>query len=108
MGRSRTAVLPTIRAADEISKLETDSISAGMRMLSKSHPKTYRSEGGSLSGNLDHVIADDALDFQLYSFDGNPDTFEVECDGWVNLPEPRRTTFIRDISDHAALYCEIL
>lgn len=108
MGRSRTDVLPTLRAATEIAELEADALAAGMRMLTKSHDLTYRSAGGSLRGDLDHVIADDGLSFQTFSFVGSQDLFEVECDGWVNLPEPARTTFIADIADHAALYCEIL
>ena len=77
-------------------------------MLPKSHPKTHRSAGATLSGNLDHVIADATLNFQSFVFTGSTDVFEVECDGWVNLPEPQRTNFIRDIVDHAALYCEIV
>lgn len=109
MGRSRTATRPTIRADDEIGALATNASHAGMRMLTKSHDLTYRSAGGTLRGNLDHVIADNALNFQTWAFVDNPtQTFQVESDGWVNLSEPARTTFIRDIADHAALYCEIL
>lgn len=109
MGRSKTATKSTIKASEEIGNLAADASDAGMMMLPKSHDLTYRSAGGSLKGNLDHVIADNALNFQTWAFVGEPtELFQVECDGWVNLSEPARTDFIRNIADHAALYCEIL
>lgn len=64
MGRKRTATTPTIRAVDEIAKLETNANNKGMVMLPKFHDLTYRSAGNSLRGDLDHVIVDDALNFQ--------------------------------------------
>ena len=80
-----------------------------MQLLEKSCDKTYRSAGGGLSGDLDHVIASNDLDLQTWSYEDTPDkVFEVTCDGWVNLSEPARTTFIKTIADHALLYCEII
>ena len=80
-----------------------------MRVLEKSHDKTYRSAGGSLSGDLDHVIASNDLELQTWAYHDEPDQeFQVECDGWVNLTGSARTTFIDTIADHALLYCEII
>ena len=34
--------------------------------------------------------------------------YEVEVNGWVELNEPARTTFIQDVSDHCALLFEVV
>ena len=109
MGRKRTSNTPTITAKEEIEDLINTALLNNMHVLRKSHDKTYRSTGGSLSGDLDHVIASSDLEFQTWVFPGQEDQeFQVECDGWPNLSEPSRTTFIETIADHALLYSEII
>ena len=58
MGRSRRGTIPTIRAADEVSDLvrEAGFVRNGMRVLTKSASLTYRSAGGTLRGDLDHLL----------------------------------------------------
>jgi len=34
--------------------------------------------------------------------------FEVEVTGWNLLDEPERTSFIEDVSDHCALFVELV
>lgn len=108
MGRSKTGNKKTIPAKDEIEKLEKDANSKGMTVLTKSHDKTYRSAGGSLTGNLDHVIASNDLRFQQWQFAGDPRTFAIEVDGWVNLTGSDQRTFIETVSDHSLLIGEVL
>lgn len=109
MGRSKTDSLHTIRAKEEIEALENDAIANGMRLLSKSHDKTYRSAGGSLSGDLDHVIVSDDIQMQSrVSPNGSSDTYNIECDGWVNLTGNSRRAFIEHVADHALLYGEVI
>ena len=109
MGRTRKGSLPTIKAKDEIRALSDLATQSGMTLLTKSHPKTYRSAGGSLTGDLDHVIVSNELDMQEWSFTDTPnEVFQVECDGWVNLTGNSRTAFIENVADHALLYGEVL
>jgi len=110
MGRSRTSTLPTIRAADEIAQLETDAAAAGMRMLTKSHEKTWSNGGNTRTSNLDHVVASSDLSFDQFTFTGTPaiaadnDPFEVEVDGWNNRTGQARLDWINSVSDHCALF----
>lgn len=109
MGRKRTNTTPTIKAKDEINRLIDSANQNEMLVLEKSHDKTYRSAGGSLTGDLDHIIASNDLEVQTWSYPDTPEhEFQVECDGWVNLTGTARTTFIDTIADHALLYCEII
>jgi len=108
MGRSRTNILPTLKATEEIDKLRADALANGMRVLSKSSSLTYRSAGGSLKGNLDHVLVSSDLDVELWTDPAQEfSPFEVEVTGWNLLGEPERTSFIEDVSDHCALFVEI-
>jgi endonuclease/exonuclease/phosphatase family metal-dependent hydrolase len=103
MGRSRTNTLPTIRALTEIENLTSDAQNAGMRMLSKSHPKTWSNGPNTKTSNLDHVIASDDLLFEEFGPTPN-EAFEIEVDGWNNVPSgTNRTDWIKNISDHCAL-----
>jgi len=109
MGRSKTSTLPTIRADKEIEDLEQDALAAGMRLLSKSHEKTWSNQSGSKKSDLDHVIASDDLDFSEFYFVDNPGhVFEIEVYGWNNLTGTARKPWIKNISDHCALIGEVL
>jgi hypothetical protein len=109
MGRAKTATLPTVPAKDEIDALEQDAVAAGMRMLSKSHDKTWSNKSGSTKSNLDHVIASNDLNFSQYFFVNNPgSTFEIEVYGWNNLTGNARKSWIENISDHCALVGECI
>ena len=109
MGRSRSGSLPTLRAEDEVIQLGQAAAGQQMRLLEKSASLTYRSAGGSLRGNLDHVLVSNDLSVQQWedpSQEHSP--FEVEVSGWNWLEEPARTEFIREISDHCALWAQVL
>ncbi len=109
MGRSRTNTLPTLKAATEIDDLRADALAKGMRVLSKSASLTYRSAGGHLKGNLDHVLVSSDLDVELWTDPAQEfSPFEVEVTGWNLLDEPERTSFIEDVSDHCALFVEVI
>ena len=109
MGRAKTSTLPTIRADEEIDALEQDALAAGMRLLSKSHEKTWSNKSGSKKSDLDHVIASDDLDFSEFYFVGDPvSIFEIEVYGWNNLTGNARKSWIENISDHCALVGEVI
>ena len=109
MGRAKTATTPTIRAAKEIEDLEQDALAAGMRLLSKSHEKTWSNKSGSKKSDLDHVIASDDLGFREFYFVDDPDNvFEIEVDGWNNLTGNARKSWVENISDHCALIGEVI
>lgn len=91
-------------AADEIADLAAQATTAGMRMVQKSHEKTWSSDGKKMS-NLDHVIASDDLQFKTLQV-GNPPV-EVLVDGWVNRTGEARLNFVKNISDHSLLYGEV-
>lgn len=108
MGRSKTDDSPTVGKHQEVHELAAAAVSNGMRMLEKSHDNTWRNKGGTRS-NLDHVIASEDLDFQEFHFTGSSDDWEVEVDGWNNLPtNAQQKEWIKDISDHCALVGEVL
>ena len=109
MGRAKTATLPTVPAKDEIDNLEQDAAAAGMRILSKSHEKTWSNNSGSKKSDLDHVIASDELNFSQYFFVNDPaNIFEIEVYGWNNLTGNERKSWIENISDHCALVGECI
>lgn len=91
-------------AADEIADLAAQASTAGMRLLQKSHDKTWSSDGKKTS-NLDHVIASDDLQFKTLQA-GNPPA-QILVDGWVNRTGEARLNFVKNISDHSLLYGEI-
>jgi hypothetical protein len=109
MGRKAIGNSASISAQAEIETLKLDASTENMRVLSKCTSLTERAAGGSLKGHLDHVIASNDLQFQAWIDPGrelNP--YEVEVQGWVELNEPRRTAFIENLSDHCALFFEVL
>jgi len=90
-------------AAAEIAQLGVDAAHHGMRILSKTHPHTWSSDGEKKS-NLDHVIASADLHFKTQQ----PAPAEVVVDGWVNRAGEARTNFVKNISDHCLLFAEVL
>ena len=91
-------------AAEEITDLAAQATKAGMKMLQKSHDKTWSSDGKKMS-NLDHVIASDELQFKALQA-GTP-AIQILVDGWVNRTGEARLNFVKNISDHSLLYGEV-
>jgi hypothetical protein len=91
-------------AAEEIAALEAQATQKGMRVLPKTHPHTWSSDGTKKS-NLDHVIA--STDLQFKPVPGTAGPAEVLVDGWVNRTGDARTNFVKNISDHCLLFAEI-
>jgi len=56
---------------------------------------TYRSAGGSLKGNLDHVLVSSDLDVELWTDPAQEfSPFEVEVTGWNLLGEPESDKYV--------------
>lgn len=109
MGRSAVGAKPSISAKQEIAALQQDAQNKGMRILSKSFPKTWSYPSGSKKSDLDHVIASDDLTFQLWTLVDDPNVeFEVEVRGWNERSGNARRSFIENISDHCSLWGEIV
>jgi len=92
-----------VKAPREIEVLGLQAAKVAMRVLSKDEPLTYNS-GGSLKGNLDHVLADVALNF----LPPEPGAVaDVAVRGWPQLQGNARKEFIANVSDHASLFARI-
>jgi hypothetical protein len=93
-----------VSAAEEIAQLDAQATANGMRMLVKTHDKTWSSDGVRKS-NLDHVLASADLSFTP-QVGGNAGA-EVLIDGWVNRSGQERLNFVKNISDHCLLFVEV-
>lgn len=91
-------------AAAEIEELRARALTSGMRMLPKTHDKTWSSDG-TRSSNLDHMIA--SADLQFVPQPAGTGPAEVLVDGWVNRSGEARRNFVRNISDHCLLYAQV-
>jgi Endonuclease/Exonuclease/phosphatase family len=89
--------------AAEIAALQAEAAAKGMRLLPKTHPHTWSSDGVRKS-NLDHVLASDELRFKPVP----GGTAEVLVDGWVNREGEARKNFVRNISDHSLLLARLV
>lgn len=109
MGRKKLSnSRPTIYARHEIEQLRLAAQNAGMRVLTKSHERTWSTPSGSQKSELDHVIASTDLQFvQKTSQDAETSPFEIEVHGWNKLSGHERRDFIKNISDHCALFGEV-
>jgi len=110
MGRTRNkkAKLSTIKAEDEIQKLKNSAIKAGMKVLEKDQEFTYRSAGGGLKGDLDHVIASNDLKFKTKPHPKDPTKkIEISVKGWIQQKEKNRKNFIKEVSDHCYLVGQV-
>ena len=110
MGRTRNkkAKLSTIKAQDEIQKLKDSAKNVDMQVLEKDQELTYRSAGGSLKGNLDHVIASNDLKFKTKPHPkDSTKKIEISVKGWIQLKGTNRTNFIKEVSDHCYLVGQV-
>lgn len=100
-GGPGTALLRDRATADhEIARLSYRAGKAGMRVLTKTHDATWRSQ--TMQSNLDHVVAADHLQFR--QFGGR----DVDVRGWPDLgTEQEQRDWIDDFSDHALLFFEV-
>jgi hypothetical protein len=95
----------SISGIQEITHLQNRTKKFGMKPLTKTHPFTWSNGSTSFIGdsNLDHVIAATHLKFKKFS--GK----EVKVIGW---PETKskidKDKWIKDYSDHAIMYMEVL
>lgn len=87
-------------AAHEILRLSHEGRKVGMRLLTKTHDRTWRS--ATMESNLDHVVAADHLQFTQFA--GR----DVAVRGWPELAtEAEQLAWIEDFSDHPLLYFEV-
>ena len=108
MGRKKLSVVkPTVSKKTEIEDLEAEAEQFGMQVLKKSHDLTYRSLGGSLCGDLDHVVASRDLEFKEFSDVNSPNNpHKIRVKGWIELDGVDQDNFIEFISDHCIIYGE--
>lgn len=93
-----------ISEAEEIEALETAAKRRNMVFLHKEFSTTFSDE--KEEANLDHIFATNNISFKEFGQrDGEP--FFVRVTGWQQLQGDEKKEFIRTISDHCSLYCEI-
>jgi endonuclease/exonuclease/phosphatase family metal-dependent hydrolase len=104
MGMNLTYSPKDISAEEELNRMVkmVERSSFNMKLLSKSHPKTYfnGSDSNYEPADLDHVFATNNIEF-LKQSQGS----EVEVQGWPQANDPDQ--WIKDYSDHAMLYLEV-
>jgi hypothetical protein len=105
-------LFPTKRNSDrrvaqdeEIEALGQSGSRRSMVLLAKEFDATF-SDGRYLS-NLDHILATDNISFRVLG-QHNGEPFNVRVTGWQQLEGQARLDFIRSVSDHCSLYCEIV
>lgn len=89
----------------EITHLTKQTKKYGMKVLTKTHPNTWSNGTTSTipDSNLDHVVASDHMKFKLFS--GS----EVKLTGWPEATTAAaKNKWIKDYSDHAILYMEVM
>ena len=102
------AVKPTVSKKTEVEDLEKEAEEFGMQLLKKSHDLTYRSLGGSLRGDLDHVVASKDLEFEEFSDASTPNNpHKIQVKGWIDLDGAEQDNFVEFISDHCIIYGKI-
>jgi len=92
-----------IPADVELKRLSYRAGRRGMRLLPKIEQRTWTDGEGNFS-DLDHVIASNQIEFNTW---GNAN---VKVIGWNKYPEDsiEFTNFVENVSDHCALYCEVI
>jgi hypothetical protein len=90
----------------EISGLAELAAKVGMRILAKSHAETWSNSSGSMTSELDHVMASEAVSFKKLTASGGA-ACDVVVKGWVELSGAARKKFIAELSDHSSLYAEV-
>ena len=112
MGKHASGSFPEISAEREIEELGRDANTAGMRILDKTYDQTlawkkWPSEPEYRLSNLDHMLATQNLQFRQVAGPSGQQV-EVRVEGWNLLSGNARTDFIEEISDHCAIYAELL
>ncbi len=92
-----------VAEGDEIAALGLLAADSNMRVLGKEFDKTFNNL--KLRSDLDHILATNNLGFT--EFKSGAKKFEVKVTGWQQLKGEARKDFIRNISDHCSLYCEV-
>ena len=87
----------------EIDALEQYANKNGMKVLQKSHDKTWASSSRNMISDLDHAVASDHLNFDDIAHTAAGDPVAVSVIGWVDKPPAQRAKFLDEISDHCAL-----
>ena len=104
MGRRGFPGSPSISAFDEIDQMTIRFNNDGINVLSKGFDRTFSNASGGLRSPLDHVVASDDLDFEVFTKPGvQNDPFEIDVRGWVDRTGNARRAFIDNISDHCSL-----
>ncbi len=110
----------TISGDSEISKLDRDAAKNGMTLLLKDRDATWSQWGHGPRGpqrrrlrvselanlntsDLDHVIADNHLEFVAHGDNGEP----IHVEGWQQLSGAEKTRFLWSISDHCGVFGEV-
>ncbi|WP_374246528.1 endonuclease/exonuclease/phosphatase family protein [Zoogloea sp.] len=93
-----------VDAPTEIAALAEAALEAGMQLLTKDRPVTWKGSAGE--SNLDHAIASASLSFSR--FGPEADAPQVKVKGWPDLSGATQASFLADVSDHASLYLEIV
>ena len=109
----------SVSGPSEVRRLGAAAERNGMVLLGKDRPTTWSQWGkgsrgrrrklrvseleGLMESDLDHVIADDHLDFVAHGDGGEP----VHVRGWHQLDGSGKTGFLWDISDHCGVFGEV-
>lgn len=102
---SRKVVHRRITAQEEITALDAAGDAFKMSLLVKNQENTFNN--GSLTSNLDHVLASDSLQFVKQGTTAAGDPAFVNVRGWVNLTGAKRKEFINEISDHCSMLVQV-
>jgi endonuclease/exonuclease/phosphatase family metal-dependent hydrolase len=111
MGRRKAAGVSGVTAEKEIAQLDADAAAAGLVMLPKTADDTWRGSASSTrASNLDHVLATKNLDFRVLGQTSSGGSAKVIVDGWNQLTNSpaKLKDFIENISDHSALFVEVV
>ncbi|MCU7867419.1 MAG: endonuclease/exonuclease/phosphatase family protein [Candidatus Thiodiazotropha sp. (ex Lucinoma borealis)] len=87
----------------EIYALEQYATKNRMKVLKKSHDKTWASSSKNMTSDLDHAIASDHLTFDDIANNAVGDPVAVSVTGWVDKTPAQRLKFIEEVSDHCAI-----
>lgn len=102
---------PRVLADQERAKLNRDAAKAGMTVQTKSAQATWRGrvDGRMTESDLDHVIASDDLRLQQFYYPGSTDPdFAIKVGGWNWKQGTDRTDWLKNMSDHCAVYGEVI
>lgn len=92
-----------ISAEVELKRLAYRAARRKMQVLAKTYGRTW-TNGEGLYSNLDQVVASEQITFAAWA------EAQVKVAGWNQFPEGSTefTNFVNNVSDHCALYCEVV